>query len=678
MKSYIKTQKPIPKFQVIRPNMVIFLTVFLGVLLFISAIIDIQSTRKELVQTLDEQGRAIISSVQKGMVNATLSFALVEELLAEKMLSNARLIEEMDYRNVLTPELFAKISKENDLFRANIFNQDGERIMSNVKHAGRGGRGGGQRFLLKSILEEGNDELILGFRQGRFGSGNRFAVAKRRRKGGAIVLNIDAEDMLEFRKRIGTGKLLREIGEADGLVYVVLQDTLQVLLASGGVHQMSSIPSDAFLMKAMQNNESHSRMLTVDDDRVFEIVQPVYIEDEFQGLLRVGLSTLHLQQAVASSKRRAILTSLLLLIVGVVVGNGVIGAQNYRSLRKAYDQIETYTGSILTNMTDAVLAINREGKITLFNREAERLFGIGVDEALNKPCEEISPDLCPILNKTIQQETILQNHELSLTIEKKQYIVWLSVAFLKEQDTAFAVIKDITRQKKLEANLKRIDQLTAMGQLASGVAHEIRNPLNSISMIAQRLHREFEPRTDENEYEKLANTMVNESRRINSIIQQFLQFARPSKLQLEKNNICEIIDEITTLIKTEAREKELNIQTRCDHVPEIMMDRGKFQQVLLNLVRNSMDACSRGGEIKINVEQEDNELIVSISDTGKGIPKDQLSKIFNLYFTTKENGTGLGLSIVQQIISQHNGTIEVRSQAGKGTTFIIHLQIRES
>jgi signal transduction histidine kinase len=212
-----------------------------------------------------------------------------------------------------------------------------------------------------------------------------------------------------------------------------------------------------------------------------------------------------------------------------------------------------------------------------------------------------------------------------------------------------------------------------MGHLASGVAHEIRNPLNAISMIAQRFKKEFKPQADDAEYDQLASTLMNESGRINEIVQQFLRFARPAELDKKSTDVSDLLRDTVTLIEQEAYQKGIEIMKRCESADLIQVDGDKLKQVFLNLGRNSIDACSAGEKIEFICRDDENSIIVQIRDSGKGISAKNLDKIFNIYFTTKEKGTGLGLSIAQQIVSQHNGTIAVTSEENKETIFTIHL-----
>ncbi len=668
-------ESPLPRRRLLPSRTVWLLTVILAALLLISAILDVRSTRQELLQTLEEQGQSMMASVQKSIVNAANSFELVESAVAERLLTSVRLLEELDARGGLTADRIEVLAAEIGVHRVNVYDASGNRVMTNAPMMREQARDDRESRHIEQLLGDDSGEWILGFLQGRFGAGQRYAVAKRRRHGGLIVLNIEAEAMLEFRQQIGAGKLLRDIGETEGVRYVLLQDSVQVLMASANVSRVTSFAGDPFLRQAVTLSASRSRLYTFEDEQVFELVKPLRLGGELQGLLRLGLNTDLLTSAIQSAEQRVVLTSLLLLIIGVVVGNGVLGTQQYRDLMRAYRRIETYTGSILDQMTDAVVAMDRNHRVTLFNPAAEALFRTDSNTVIGAPCDQMVPDLYPHLLQAEKTREPVQGRQEHLPAGDRDRVVLMSIAFLTDSDghieTSFVVMTDITDQKRLEENLRRRDQLTAMGHLASGVAHEIRNPLNAISMIAQRFKSEFHPQEDEAEYQRLATVIVTETQRISSIIQQFLQFARPASLEREGIEMTGLVSEVVTLLTTQANAAGVDLVADCPDGVRLLCDTAKMKQVLINLIRNAIEATPEHGRVEVRCKDRTVSFEMTVSDNGKGMDADQLNRIFNLYYTSKKEGTGVGLSIVQQIVSQHKGTLEVDSTPGQGTTFTL-------
>lgn len=669
-------EEPIFKPQRFVPSGKLFITITiaLAVILIASALLDIFGARRELSHVLTQQAEALIAAIDAGSNKAVESYNLVEALTAERMLSAARLLEEMDYRGALEESFLAQTAERNNIFRINIFAANGDKVMSSFR-GGPKTQTTAPADLMTAINKKGNDELVMGFRRAQFNRGQRFAVAKRRRKGGVIILNIDADDMLEFRKSIGLGKLLQDIAATEGIRYIVIQDSSRIVVATANVDSMSSIASDPFLAEPLKTGAPATRFINYLQEKTFEIVQE--INPRSGTIIRVGMATQHVRDAERAAIIRALLSSLLLLILGAVGSSLLISSQNYKTLKNAYDRIESYTGSILENMTDGVIAVNSNGDITLVNTSAENMFQVSTPQIRGKQCSAEISSICPYLQESLTTGKNKIHFAENIRTNKGERIANISVNIVKSRDdrvyAVFAVVKDVSDQKRLEENLKRKNRITAMGHLASGVAHEIRNPLNAIGMIAQRLKAEFTPKNNIEEYVQLTSTVIGETRRINEIIRQFLQFTRPGELNKQPVNIGNLLQQTAILIESPAKLRGVKVIQHMQQLPDIYADAGKLKQAFLNIAQNAVAACTQGDSITIAGRHTADSIIIDLSDTGRGMSQENLNKIFNLYFTTKESGSGIGLSVVQQIISQHDGTIEVQSVENQGTTFTITL-----
>ncbi len=229
----------------------------------------------------------------------------------------------------------------------------------------------------------------------------------------------------------------------------------------------------------------------------------------------------------------------------------------------------------------------------------------------------------------------------------------------------------------IERSLEKAERLSALGQLAAGVAHEIRNPLNAISMASQRLKRDFNPPEEEKnrEFQLLSGVIRDEIRRLNAIIEEFLSFSKSRRLELRYYPVTEVLQKIVNLIHEEAAAKGITIKTSGFSSQEILpMDMDKLQQALLNFVKNAMESIKGGGEITISVIRKEKErLAIRIADTGCGMSPAEMERIFNPEYTTKEKGLGLGLALAHEIIRGHGGEIRLSSAIDSGTTFEILL-----
>ncbi len=233
-----------------------------------------------------------------------------------------------------------------------------------------------------------------------------------------------------------------------------------------------------------------------------------------------------------------------------------------------------------------------------------------------------------------------------------------------------------------EAALRRRDRLSAMGELASTVAHEVRNPLNAIAMSAQRLRREFLPAAgapgagDGVELAQLLGVVEGETRRINDVVQQFLEYARPPKLAPREEDLGAEVRDLVQSARAMAEARGVTLRFESAGGGLAVFDPAQLRQAVENLVRNAIEATPPNGSVTVSVATGGKGHAIEVRDTGAGISADDLPKVFDLYFTTKAEGTGVGLAVTQQIVSAHGGTIEVDSAPGRGTRMTIRLPLQ--
>ncbi|NIR49691.1 PAS domain S-box protein, partial [candidate division KSB1 bacterium] len=438
----------------LRPKFIVAVTLTLASILVVSAVVELYQMKKEIRHIMSEEASSLIEAIAVSSDNATLAYSEIEHQMAERLLNNARLIARMSQQRQLSQNDLAEIAQDNSLYRINLFDENGRKVLSshtpdhtNSTELNR------QEDFIRPLLTEQTDDLVIGFKDSRYGRGKRYAVAVERPGGGAVVVNIDADEMLQLRKDIGVGTLINDIAEREGIEYVAIQDTLGIIAASQNVTSLSKLKNDPFLIQAVDNKTPSTRMSEFDGRQTFEVAAPFIIDGVSVGLFRIGLKSDHLIEANARTKRRLALITVILLAGGVLVFNFIIVNQNYKLLDEAYLRTKTYTGKILENMADAVVAINRDQKITLFNQAAELFFGVTAKDAIGKSCSELIRSES-ILEKTLRSGRGVTDVETQYNLPEKRAIISISTFALQEKngevDSAVAVIKDLTERRAME------------------------------------------------------------------------------------------------------------------------------------------------------------------------------------------------------------------------------------
>jgi len=234
--------------------------------------------------------------------------------------------------------------------------------------------------------------------------------------------------------------------------------------------------------------------------------------------------------------------------------------------------------------------------------------------------------------------------------------------------------RHLARMTALEGEMARRQRLATLGDMAAGVSHEIRNPLNAISMGLQRLGAEFRPTGEREEYDRVLALVGGEVRRLNGLVEEFLALARPPVLRPERVRVGDLVDETVALIEPEARRLGVRLERLVpDDLPPLTADRDRLKQVLLNLARNALEAMPGGGTLRLEAAASPRALRLAVTDSGPGIPPEVRARLFEPYYTTKARGLGLGLAIARQIVEAHGGTIEVEPAEGGGSRFRLTL-----
>jgi len=349
-------------------------------------------------------------------------------------------------------------------------------------------------------------------------------------------------------------------------------------------------------------------------------------------------------------------------------------------------------GMILDNVEDAVIALDQQGMISHFNPAAQTFTGISEKQSLGRSFVELfkhQTNLCALVETTMREGRSISDHETVKLHGRRPRPVSVTVSPLLtaagQQQGVVLIMRDLTQVRKLEAAIHRADQMAMVGTMAAGLAHEIKNPLGGIKGAAQLLQMELEAGSELIEYPRV---MIREAERINTIIEELLDLAKPRKPKIEQVNISQILDEIMLLQKQALAERNISFQLNLDpSIPPTYADRDLLIRLFLNLIKNAGEAVENGGEIIIE-SRIDSEyhlsgpggrsvplVMISIIDNGAGIPPQELERIFTPFFTTKTGGSGLGLAICQKIITDHGGYLKIVPRSEGGTEVKVSLPL---
>lgn len=660
----------------IQPKFLIIIFLIVAALVISSAIYELNQSKKEMYELMAEQSHSLLETTLTASQNALLSYEELDNEIKNKLLSNANIIRLLYEEKKISNKILEKIAKQNNFYRIKIFNRYGKKLFLSHKEDAPAILEKEQALKVLTPIFNGSSKiLIIGLNKPPYQNKYKYTVALAAKDKSAIALNIDAEELLEFRKKIGFGILLKKVTLNKEIIYAALQDSSGILAASGNVKLLENTYNSPFLKNSLSDSAFAWRTAKFDSVEIFEAVHPLTYKNNVVGLFRLGLSLEPIHRINSRIKRRLLISGIILFILGSLLLTYIFTKQNFNILKKEFKSLEAYSDRIIRNVSDAVIVIDENKKIKIFNSASSKLFNINEKEIIGSDLSRLfnTKDFDEIINSDFhikQFITTLNNHNKYLLISKNNFTTE------DDKQNTVLVIRDLTEQKLLEEKIQRKERLVAMGELASGVAHEVRNPLNTIGTIVQQLNKDFEPKNNAEEFDSLTNLVNKEVKRINETVQSFLRFAKPLPVKPKEFALSDLIKQIEEQYFAMLKDKSIKLIIQQNWKGNVVWDRNQIQQVLMNLMQNAYDAIEFEGEIKIEINKGNhNNIKIKIYDNGKGIPKHILNNIFNLYFTTKAKGTGVGLSIVQQIIYEHNGTIYVNSQKGKGTTFTIDLPI---
>ena len=397
--------------------------------------------------------------------------------------------------------------------------------------------------------------------------------------------------------------------------------------------------------------------------------------------------------ALWQSRSDLVVVTLLVFLVSAIGIAAVITILHYGSTRRTLEEVKGLARNILQSIPTGVLTINRDGVITAVNPMAETVLKRSVTELLGHSYESVFEEgdtIREALDDALRSHEYLSRKDVPYetrdeTLDRMVQTIRVGTAQLTGDDGQAAGVilqaQDVTEWLELERRVLVADKLAALHTLSAGVAHELRNPLSAMDLNLHLLDETLKERgglaQDVAHYLQVLNA---ECRRLSGILDNFMKFARPGSVGLHEVNIKALIDHIMALMRFEAEERRIRlVQVTDEELPAVLGDETQISQVLVNIVVNAFHAMPNGGVCQISAVQRREEgkpkVEITVKDSGVGITKDQLSHLFEPFYTTKPSGTGLGLAIAYRIMQDHGGTIQVSSVSGSGTTVVTQFPV---
>ncbi len=525
------------------------------------------------------------------------------------------------------------------------------------------------------------------------------------RQGVALLRSIEAGARTGMKslmwQEMSLRNLLQETAKDTDIAYVYLVDEHGKI-----VHRSDRVPAEQMVAwKPVLTREDQvvSRIRTLPaGSKVYELAKffaPMYepstvhqqqdtagagqiVEPHFHrgDTIVLGMKMTAIEAAQRADIQHAVIMAAIVLVLGSGTLFFIFVIQNYYLVGRTLKQTEDYTRQVVANMANGLLSINPEGRSVSYNLLALELLGLEESKIQGLDLNTVIDFKASGIARTLSEYVPVLEHEIYHRKESGTSApLALSATPICDEngncDGAVIILRDLSEIKQLQQRVKRSEKLAAIGELAAGVAHEIRNPLSSIRGFAQFLKKSLHDKPKEQEY---AQTMVNEVDRINRVVTDLLTFARPMQAILAPTDVTELVEHSVRLVQADAESRQVDIQIKVADLTKLPIDANQMTQALLNLLLNALQAVSPGGHVDIGAELNvsDSRLHFWVEDDGPGIAKDKLEKIFEPFFTMREQGTGLGLSIVHKIVENHSGEIMVACPSSgkvRGCRFTIRI-----
>lgn len=515
------------------------------------------------------------------------------------------------------------------------------------------------------------------------------------------------------------------VGYSPHLLYALIADQKgKMILNSEREKEGSDAPERPSLEHLLSLDPIGRFRALYERGKIYETTLPLSLNNKPFGSIRLGITTSLLRRELNASLKESLALAGLTLPVAwlVAMGLGTLILKPIRRLTREVDRIgrgdfeidarrgrgdeigeltsqlqllgqqlqadrlkmlgeKAQLQQVVDHLEDAIILFTRDRRILFFNKAAEVVVRRPLEHVVGWPWEDMlepSHPLQPLLEQAFEQQVGFRNATIALPRDggHKEFLV--SVFFVTDAQQAMGamvVIKDLESIKTLQSLISYSAKLTALGRLTSGVAHEVKNPLNAMMIHLEIVKEKLDVPPEQ--VKQSLEVIGSEIRRLDRVVQGFLKFIRPEELSLKLLDVNALLKDVVALLETEWQKDGIRFAFQFDPIlPLMAADEELLRQAFLNILLNACQAMPTGGTVAISTEQEGGEIVrVSIADTGVGIPPEDIDKIFHLYYTTKPGGSGIGLSLVYRVAQMHDGSIEVSSKVGRGTTMVVRLPV---
>jgi PAS domain S-box-containing protein len=354
--------------------------------------------------------------------------------------------------------------------------------------------------------------------------------------------------------------------------------------------------------------------------------------------------------------------------------------QQLRGVHEIFSSLRDNMNSVMAGLEDGLLLFTRDARAVMVSPAAEKFLGAPASDFLGRRVTEIFPPGHPLHEALHLEGDALREvaSETDLEMPDGSRRVGVSVQVIQgagERMGAMVTLRDLDSIESINTQLQVSERLAAVGRITAGVAHEVKNPLNSMRLWLENLKELLPPETD-GAAQQAVHVLDMEIDRLDAVVKRFLDFARPMEVRLEPTQLADLLREVVDLASPQLQQSKVEVaQLLPIGIPEVFVDRDLLKQAVLNLVLNAVEAMPNGGQLQLTLSRRGEMAEITVGDTGRGIPLENQQRVFQLFFTTRPGGSGIGLASTFRIVQLHNGSIDFTTEVGRGTTFRIELPL---